>query len=115
MESSILNTIKKMLGVEPEDDSFDEEITNHINGAFYNLWQLGIGPKNGFLINGSETKWSDYSDNQCIIAALKPYIQSKVRLLFDPPSNSFVTESIKNNISELEWRLNVQAEGVFDD
>ncbi len=114
MESSILDTIKKMLGVEPEDNSFDEEITNHINGAFFNLWQLGVGPDNGFSIDDSKTTWSDYSDDQRIISAIKPYIQSKVRLLFDPPSNSFVTESIKNNISELEFRLNVQSEGAFN-
>ena len=30
----------------------------------------------------------------------------KVKLLFDPPTSSAVTEAINKMISELEWRLN---------
>ena len=44
------------------------------------------------------------------LEAVKSYIGYKVRLLFDPPSNSSITESINRVISELEWRLNVEAE-----
>jgi hypothetical protein len=36
----------------------------------------------------------------------------RVRLLFDPPSNASVIKSYEENIRELEWLLNVDAEHV---
>ena len=36
----------------------------------------------------------------------------KVKVAFDPPSSSFVLASFENQIKEMEWRLNVQAESV---
>ena len=32
--SSILNSIKKMIGISPSDDGFDQEIKDHINAEF---------------------------------------------------------------------------------
>ena len=38
---------------------------------------------------------------------VKTYIYMKVRLIFDPPTISSVIDAYKNQIAELEWRLNV--------
>ena len=43
---SILNTIKKLLGIDADDDSFDVDITIGINAAIFNLSQMGVGPNN---------------------------------------------------------------------
>ena len=34
----------------------------------------------------------------------------KVKLVFDPPSNSFTQQSMKDEIKELEWRMNVEVD-----
>ena len=47
---SILDSIKKLLGIDPSDPSFDDEVIMDINSVFTILTQLGIGPKGGFLI-----------------------------------------------------------------
>ena len=36
----------------------------------------------------------------------------KVRMLFDPPTTTVVADSMNRMISELEWRLNVEAEST---
>ena len=43
MEYSILNTIKKMLGLDANYTTFDTDIIVHINSALMTLTQLGVG------------------------------------------------------------------------
>ena len=76
------------------------------------LNQLGIGPSDGFSIVDKSTVWKDYILNSKDLEAVKTYIYLKVRLVFDPPLNASVLESMKQTIAELEWRLNVQAESA---
>lgn len=108
---SILVTIKKMLGVDDEYEHFDPDIIVNINTVFMVLNQLGVGPQKGFFIRNKDTTWDDYIVDESNIESVKTYIYLRVRLLFDPPANSFLVEAIKSQIAEIEWRLNVQAEG----
>lgn len=108
--SSILTSIKKILGIPEEHEHFDADIIMHINSVFMILQQLGIGPDDGFSIKDKTTTWSDYLNDSKHLEAVKSYIGYKVRLMFDPPSSSAITESINRLISELEWRLNVAVE-----
>jgi hypothetical protein len=112
---SILVSIKKMLGIGEEDTNFDQDIMININTVIMFLNQLGIGPKNGFSITGSTETWSDLLGDRSDLYAVKTYVYLKVRLLFDPPSSSFVLDSIDRQINQLEWRLNVQAETVVEE
>lgn len=105
--SSILASIKKMLGIPEEDSAFDNDVIMHINTVFGILTQMGIGSQDGFSITGYEETWSDFTENQTKLEMVKSYIYLKVRLLFDPPQNSSLIESLNRLISELEWRLNV--------
>lgn len=107
---SILNSIKKILGIYAEDTSFDIDIIMHINTVFMILRQMGIGPSNGFSITGAYEAWDEYLTDTSLVEPVKTYIALKVRLIFDPPTSSAVTEAINRTISELEWRLNVQAD-----
>ena len=104
---SILTSIKKLLGIEEEYTQFDSDIIMHINTVFLNLTQLGVGPAEGFLIEDDSATWGDFVGDSNQLQAVKTYVYLKVKLLFDPPLSSSVTESINRIISELEWRLNV--------
>jgi len=110
---SILASIRKVAGLAIDDTNFDPDIIFAINSAFMSLSQLGIGPKEGFLITDDQAKWSDLIGNRKDLEGVKLYVQSKVRLAFDPPTNSFLVDAIERQIKELEWRLNVQAESTI--
>lgn len=106
MDSSILTSIKKLLGVAEEDTSFDQDIIMHINTVFAILAQLGVGPTNGFSIEDDGAIWSDYLGNATNLELVKSYIYMKVRSMFDPPTSSILADAMNKNISELEWRIN---------
>lgn len=107
---SILTSIKKLLGIDEEYTQFDSDIIMHINSVFLNLTQLGVGPSEGFLIEDDTATWDDFIGDSNQLQAVKSYVYLKVKLLFDPPLSSSVTESMNRMISELEWRLNVAVE-----
>ena len=109
-KESILNSIKKVLGIYEEDTSFDIDIIMHINTVFMILTQMGVGPSEGFSVYDARDTWDDYLSDISLIEAAKTYIALKVRLIFDPPASSAMIEAMNRTISELEWRLNVQAD-----
>lgn len=103
---SILTSIKKPLGIAEDYEHFDQDIIMHINSVFIsNLLQMGIGPPNGFMITGKQEVWSEFTEDPIIAESVKQYIYLKVRLAFDPPTNSSHIASIERQIAELEWRL----------
>ena len=108
---SILNSVKKMLGLGSEYNPFDTEIIIHINSVFASLSQMGVGPTEGFMIEDSSTIWSEFIGDDKLINNVKSYMYLKVKLLFDPPTNSALIESINNQIRELEYRLYIQKGG----
>lgn len=112
MDDSILQTIKKLLGLDAAYTPFDQDIIVLINSVFMTLHQLGVGPEKGFSIKDYTSKWSDFLTNDVNLNAVQQYVYMKVRMVFDPPGNSFVMEALKENCKEIEWRLNVQAESV---
>ena len=115
MVDSILNSTKKVLGVEPDDVGFDTDILMHINTVFTVLNQLGIGPDNGFMIEDDTAVWTDFLDPaDPLWNSAKTYIYLRVRLLFDPPTTSFHLASMEKQIEELGWRLNVYREYKLD-
>jgi len=109
MESSILKSTKKILGLSDSYVVFDLDIITHINAAFSVANQLGVGPINGFTIDDEEAVWADLLVSDKILNLLKTYVFLKVKMLFDPPTTSFLIESTKNQIQEYEWRLTVLA------
>lgn len=102
---SILNTIKKMLGVAEEYHAFDIDILTDINAVFLTLNQLGVGPATPFQIASEEEEWGEFSN----IPGIQTYVYQKVRLMFDPPPNSFLVNSIEKQTQEMEWRMMTQA------
>lgn len=107
---SILTSIKKLLGITEEYTHFDTDLIIHINSVFATLTQLGVGPSEGFVIVDKNDNWEQFTDDNILIESVKSYMYLKVKLLFDPPTSSAVSESYKQMINEFEWRLNVAAE-----
>lgn len=114
MEQSILKSIKKILGVGLDDDSFDFDIITHINSAFSNLHDLGVGSPLGFVIEDDTANWSGIfekpEEQKTMLAYMRTYVYLKVRLLFDPPGTSFLLDAINKQIQEIEWRISVKRE-----
>ena len=109
MDDSILISIKKKLGVDAGYTHFDDDIIISINSAFMILNQLGVGPDCPFMITGPYEEWSDFI-KEGSLEGVKDYVYMKVKLIFDPPSSSFVLDSYKKLIDEFEWRMNVMVE-----
>ena len=107
---SILKKKKKMLGITEDYEHFDADLIMHINSVFMILTQLGVGPSEGFSIEGKSDTWDDFISTGSNLEAVKSYVYLKVKLLFDPPLSSAVMESMNRMISELEWRLNVSVD-----
>jgi hypothetical protein len=110
MEQSILKSTKKILGVAEDYMVFDLDIITHINTAFSTLTQLGVGPREGFMIDDEDPVWSDFIGNDLHYNSVKSYVFLRVRYLFDPPSTSYLITAMEKQIQELEWRLNVYRE-----
>lgn len=108
--SSILDSIKRMLGITSDYEPFDATLIVHINSVFSILHQLGVGKKK-FMISDSTATWDDYfsTEDDLDIEEVKSYMYMKVRMMFDPPSGSVVT-AFDDQIKEFEWRLNAEAD-----
>lgn len=136
MTNSIFLTIKKLLGVAEEYHAFDIDILTAINATFLTLNQLGIGPRLPFQLplmvdlstDDEEESWRDdpavtitwddfLEDQKDYLAAVQTYVYQRVRLIFDPPTNSFLVDAIKKSCEEFEWRFTVQpkTEGAVED
>lgn len=110
MDESILNTTKKLLGLEPDLTCFDQDILVHINSVLSALTQIGVGPEEGFVIDDNTATYKDYlGEDEKRYQDIKAYIYYKVRLGFDPPANATLLNNIENLLNEIEWRIWMKA------
>ena len=109
MNGSILDSIKKNLGIVPEYTAFDDQIILDINAAFSTLHQLGFGPDEGFEITGIDEFWSDIIE-ESRFNFVKSYVCMKVRVMFDPPTSSYALDALNKQIAEYEWRIKSEIE-----
>lgn len=113
---SILTSVKKLLGPGADNSDFDTDIIIHINSAFAILTQLGVGPSEGFSIDNEYPIWDDFiSSEDKRFRMVKTYVYMKVKLVFDPPTNSSHLQALKDAVDEYEWRLNVAAESKSEE
>lgn len=112
MIDSILESTKKLFGLGEDCNSFDPDLVVFINAAFNILTQLGIGPIEGFRINGSDEVWESFTGNNVLLEMVKSYIFMRVRISFDPPSSATVMQAYKDQIQELEYRIYITANPI---
>lgn len=101
---SILDSIKKLLGIECCYTQFDADIIMDINTVFGILYQLGA--KKFYAIQNSSNIWNEYLDDPISLEMVKTYMYLKVKMMFDPPQSSSVASAIETQIRELESRIN---------
>lgn len=109
MESSILKSVKKTLGLPDDYDVYDEDVLTAINTALSTLTQLGVGPETGFEVQDAEVTWVDLLGGDFRLNSVRTFIQLKCRLIFDPPSTSFAIAAIEKQLEEMAWRIEVAA------
>lgn len=101
---SILESVKDYLGVSDDVTAYDTEILMAINAVMIALKQFGIGPEEGYVVEGTYDTWDDLmGDNHP--GGVREYVCMRVRMLFDPPSNNQIMAALKEQISEFEWRI----------
>jgi hypothetical protein len=110
MAQSILNTIKKVIGLTEDDDSFDLDLLIHINSVFATLTQLGVGPEDGFEIEDDSALWEDFLPDRRY-NFVKSFVYLEVKRLFDPPGTSFLGDAYKLQRDEYTYRISVLREG----
>lgn len=107
-EQSILDSVKKVIGMDPDYTAFDEDVIMHINAKFSELYSLGVGPKTvAFEIEGQDATWADFLQGRTNINMVKTYVCMSVRLIFDPPPTSFGIAAVQKEIEQMGWRLNI--------
>lgn len=107
MDNSILNSIKKLIGLDSEDTSFDPDLILHINSAIDVLRQIGVKIDDGFYVEDGAAEWDDLIPQGYVLNQIKTYLWMKVRKWFDPPQNGTTMDALNTSIAELEWRISV--------
>lgn len=108
--TSILKSVKHMLGLDEMFDCYDLDIIIFINAALSTLEQIGVLKYPGYHITGDLETWGDAIREYVVLDHAKQYVYMKVKAAFDPPSSSFVLDALNKTIEELEWRLNIRVD-----
>ena len=106
MEGPILSSVKELLGISYEDESFDFEILMHINATLAVLFQMGVEEAGDTPVIDITTTWRELFGDRTDLEMVKTYIYFKVKSMFDPPTNSAGLESLNRVMKEFEWRIN---------
>lgn len=107
MTDSIFESVKKVVGLLGDDDSFDEDLLLHINSVVSTLRQLGLSIPADFYVRDDDQTWQNLLGEFRDLDLVKSYMAMKVRLMFDPPTSSFGLKSMEEMVKEYEWRINV--------
>jgi len=105
MVESILDTIKPMVNVEVNNTSFDAVLIPFINSALSVVTQLGVGPVSGFRITDNTKTWTELLGTRTDLDIVVTNIYCRVRLGFDPPTNSFLVAALEHQKVETDWRI----------
>lgn len=105
MSDSVLSSTKQMLGISPEDTSFDVNVIMSINTALTILTDLGLTEVEDQIVTSDKMTWDELLGGRTDIEYVKTYIYQKVKLIFDPPTSTAAIDAMQRSISELEWRI----------
>ncbi len=106
--TNVVETIKQLSGINPEDPSFDINMIVAINSAINILADIGVSEMEDVVLTDSSMTWDELLGGRTDIEYVKTYIAQRVRMMFDPPTSSAANEAMKNIIAELEWRISTK-------
>lgn len=105
MLDSVLSSTKQMLGISPEDTSFDVNVIMSINTALTILMDLGLTEVEDQIVTSDKMTWDELLGGRTDIEYVKTYVYQKVKMIFDPPTSTAAIDAMQRSISELEWRI----------
>lgn len=105
METSILKTVRQMIGPSASYEVFDTDLLVSINAAFSRLCQLGVGPEKPFVVTDYSQTWDEFMPDGTMPEEVKQYVYLKTRMIFDTPASATVANAFKEQIDMLEWTL----------
>lgn len=104
---SILTSVKKLVGINGDDKSFDLDIMLNINAASSTLYQLGVISK-PYTITSEEDTYGDLypEGKEDVLNQIKMYFVYKIRLGFDSSTlTGTMIDVLEKLIKEAEWRM----------
>lgn len=107
ISDSILFSVKKLIGIPEDDETFDLDIMLNINAACSTLLQLGV-IQTPYTVTSKEDTYYDMFPNgpDDVVNQVKMYFVYKTKLGFDSSTLSgTVIDVLKEMIREAEWRL----------
>lgn len=108
MNSSILDDVKDIVGVDVSNTAFDKQLILYINSVLRIVNQIGVG-KDGYNITDSSGVWSEFlEDDLSKLTDVKSYVGFKVLLMFDHTLSSIAVDTLKSLTAELESRINYE-------
>lgn len=114
MAESILESVKRHVGIDTENTDFDNQLIDDINTSLLIVYQLGVGSK-PYRIKSKDETWSQMfestsqntEDNESDYPIVQKFVTNKVKQLFDPGGvSSSVNSALNEQNAELEWRIN---------
>lgn len=105
---SILNDVKKCMGIGEKYTAFDVDLIIFINATLATLVSMGIGPDTGMAISSADDTWEDVFQDTMEhpqMNMVKAYVYIRTRQLFDTPQVGAVNEALKAKADEYEFRL----------
>ena len=105
-KESILTSTKKQLNIDEFDESFDLDILAAINTCISVLHQIGLGDGPALVVTDKSTTWDQLIPSPSL-NMVKTYIFLKSKLIFDTPASGIATNSHKDILAEMEWRIEV--------
>lgn len=113
-EQSVLNSVKRLVGIMEDDKSFDIDILININSSLVTLYQLGV-LEIPYTISSELDTYDEVlpGASEEIVNLVKMYLVCKTKLVFDAASlSSSHSEVLKEEIKEMAWRLKA-ASSIF--
>lgn len=106
---SILNYVKKNIGLTEECKDFDSIIITHINSVLATLPDICEAIPEPYSISDEYAVWSNiYPSDDPKWNVIGTYVWMKVKLSFDPPLSQAHITALKEQINEIEWRLSTK-------
>lgn len=115
LDTLILKDVKEEIGPAVSDCYFDKQILSFIEIKLLALAQLGCIKKLKYPLDKCSS-WDEiianppvtniFDNEDAVCSAVRQYIALSAKLLFDPPVSG-VLEIFREEIRQLEWRLEV--------
>lgn len=111
-DTSIFTDVALYCQMDPDyiSDQFRAHILDDINTQLNILHQIGLDFDENFYVEDESQMWSEIIGQDPKLNMVKKFVKIGTKLEFDPPTNSFLFEALKNEYTELTSRINYQVE-----